>query len=222
MKLPENERLQFLAGQYLNFILADGSKRAFSIANAPHDDTFIELHIRHIAGGAFTDSLFSGMEEKTILRIEAPLGSYFLREESNKPIILMGGGTGFAPIKGIIEHAFKIAIDRPMHLYWGVRTRKDLYLPELPEAWAATHNNFRYTPVLSDPDREWQGITGWVHEAVLADYPDLSDYEIYMSGPPPMIKAGKQAFLAHGLPAEALYSDSFEFGASSGAKKVTS
>lgn len=213
LKLPEGERLQFLAGQYLNFFLPDGSKRAFSIANAPHDDAFIELHIRHVAGGAFTDMLFDGMQERTILRIEAPLGSYYLREESQRPIILMGGGTGFAPIKGIIEHAFKVGIQRPMHLYWGVRSRHDLYLPQLPESWAAEHGNFSYTPVLSNPDDDWRGETGWVHETVVADYPDLSAHEVYMSGPPPMIEAGKTAFLAHGLPGEELFSDSFEYGA---------
>ncbi len=219
LKLPEGERLQFLAGQYLNFILPDGSKRAFSIANAPHDDEFIELHIRHVSGGTFTDLLFGGMQEKTILRIEAPLGSYFLREDSQRPIILMGGGTGFAPIKGIIEHAFKIGIQRPMHFYWGVRSRDDLYLSDLPEQWARTHANFRYTPVLSEPDADWRGETGWVHECVVADYPDLSGHELYMSGPPPMIEAGKQAFLAHGLPGESLFSDSFEYGAAAGGAK---
>lgn len=219
LKLPEGERLQFLAGQYLNFILPDGSKRAFSIANPPHDDAFIELHIRHVAGGTFTDMLFSGMQEKTILRIEAPLGSYYLRETSQRPVILMGGGTGFAPIKGIIEHAFRIGIKRPMHLYWGVRARADLYIPQLPESWAAEHDNFSYTPVLSDPDDDWTGETGWVHEAVVADYPDLSEFEVYMSGPPPMIEAGKTAFLAHGLPPEELFSDSFEYGAAASREK---
>jgi CDP-4-dehydro-6-deoxyglucose reductase, E3 len=219
LKLPEGERLQFLAGQYLNFILPDGSKRAFSIANAPHDDAFIELHIRHVAGGAFTDMLFDGMQEKTILRIEAPLGSYYLREESQRPIILMGGGTGFAPIKGIIEHAFKIGIERPMHLYWGVRSRQDLYLPQLPETWAAEHGNFSYTPVLSNPDDDWRGEIGWVHDTVVTNYPDLSGHEIYMSGPPPMIEAGKTAFLAHGLPGEALFSDAFEYGAATAREK---
>jgi CDP-4-dehydro-6-deoxyglucose reductase, E3 len=219
LKLPEGERLQFLAGQYLNFVLQDGSRRAFSIANAPHDDAFIELHIRHVNGGTFTDLLFNGMQEKTILRIEAPLGSYFLREDSDKPIILMGGGTGFAPLKGIIEHAFQIGVNRPMHLYWGVRSRVDLYLPELPERWASDNPNFRYIPVLSQPDADWKGETGWVHETVVAQHPDLSNYEVYMSGPPPMIQAGKEAFLAHGLSGEALYSDSFEYGAAATSTK---
>jgi CDP-4-dehydro-6-deoxyglucose reductase len=222
LKLPEGERLQFLAGQYLNFVLPDGTKRAFSIANAPHDDEFIELHIRHVAGGTFTDMLFNGMQEKTILRIEAPLGSYFLREDSQRPVILMGGGTGFAPLKGIIEHAFKIGIKRPMHLFWGVRSREDLYLPTLPEEWAKTYANFSYTPVLSEPDSDWQGEKGWVHESVLAHYPDLSGHEVYMSGPPPMINAGKEAFLSNGLNGEALYSDSFEYGAAATREKKAS
>ena len=219
LKLPEGERLQFLAGQYLNFILPDGTKRAFSIANAPHDDESIELHIRHVSGGTFTDMLFNGMKEKTILRIEAPLGSYFLREDSNRPVILMGGGTGFAPIKGIIEHALQIGIDRPIHLYWGVRSRDDLYLPELPKDWAERYPNVSYTPVLSEPDADWEGEKGWVHEQVVADYPDLSGHDVYMSGPPPMIDAGKQAFIERGLPGENLFSDSFEYGAAATGEK---
>ncbi|MCU7921913.1 MAG: CDP-6-deoxy-delta-3,4-glucoseen reductase [Candidatus Thiodiazotropha sp. (ex Dulcina madagascariensis)] len=219
LKLPEGERLQFMAGQYLNFVLQDGSKRAFSIANAPHDDEALELHIRHVSGGAFTDTLFNGMKEKTILRIEAPLGSYYLREDSQRPIILMGGGTGFAPLKGIIEHALRTGMQRPMHLYWGVRSRTDLYLPELPEKWAAENSNFNYTPVLSEPDQDWRGKTGWVHEAVVADHRDLSGHQVYMSGPPPMIEAGKETFLAHGLSGEALFSDSFEYGAAAVKRK---
>ena len=213
LKLPEGERLQFLAGQYLNFILEGGEKRAFSIANAPHDDEFIELHIRHVEGGAFTDFLFDGMKEKTIMRIEAPLGSYFLREDSDQPIILMGGGTGFAPLKGIIEHAFEVGIDRPIQLYWGVRAEQDIYLPDLPKQWAAEHSNFSYIPVLSEPNQDWQGRTGWVHDSVVADHADLSGFDVYMSGPPPMIDAGKEAFLAHNLDENRLYSDSFEYAA---------
>ncbi|MDJ0806239.1 MAG: CDP-6-deoxy-delta-3,4-glucoseen reductase [Gammaproteobacteria bacterium] len=213
LKLPEGERLQFLAGQYLNFILEDGERRAFSIANAPHDDALIELHIRHVEGGKFTDFLFDGMKEKTIMRIEAPLGSYFLREDSDLPIILMGGGTGFAPLKGIIEHAFEIGVDRPIQLYWGVRSEQDLYLPDLPKQWAEQHSNFSYIPVLSEPADDWQGRTGWVHESVVADHTDLSGFEVYMSGPPPMIDAGKTAFLNQGLDETRLYSDSFEYGA---------
>jgi CDP-4-dehydro-6-deoxyglucose reductase len=153
------------------------------------------------------------MREKSILRIQAPLGSFTLNEDSERPIILMGGGTGFAPLKGIIEHAFHLQLKRPMHLYWGVRSRRDLYLPDLPERWMSEHPGFRYTPVLSEPaaDDHWEGRTGWVHEAVITDYPELDQYEIYMSGPPPMILSGKDTFLAHGLTEDHLYYDSFEY-----------
>ncbi len=157
LKLPDNQRLQFFAGQYLDFLLRDGRKRAFSIANAPHDDELIELHVRHVPGGEFTDYVFDSMKEKTILRIQAPLGTFILREDSERPMILMGGGTGFAPIKGMIEHAFHVGIVRPMHLYWGVRARRDLYLPDLPEQWAREHPNLTYRP---GPFRTGCGLEG--------------------------------------------------------------
>jgi len=211
LKLPDDQRLQFLAGQYLDFILEDGRKRAFSIANAPHDDELIELHIRHVPGGEFTDFVFNEMPEKSILRIEAPLGGFYLREDSDRPIIFMGGGTGFAPLKAMIEHAFHIGVERPMHLYWGVRSERVLYLPDLPKQWAAEHPNFSYTPVLSEPDTDWSGRAGFVHEAVVEDYPDLAGFDLYMSGPPVMINAAREAFTGHGLTMDHIYSDAFEY-----------
>ncbi len=218
LKLPDNQRLQFLAGQYLDFILRDGRRRAFSIANAPHDDELIELHVRHIPGGEFTDYVFDSMQEKTILRIQAPLGTFILREDSQRPMIFMGGGTGFAPIKGILEHTFHIGVERPMHLYWGVRTRRDLYLPDLPEQWAREHANLTYVPVLSEPDPDWTGRTGFVHEAVIADHPDLGGFDVYMSGPPVMVNAGRAAFGTRGLTMDHMFSDAFEYAADSGRK----
>ena len=215
LKLPEGQRLQFFAGQYLDFILRDGRKRAFSIANAPHDDELIELHVRHVPRGEFTDYVFESMKEKTILRIQAPLGTFFLREESDRPMILMGGGTGFAPLKGMIEHAFHVGIDRPMHLYWGARSRRDLYLPDLPHAWAREHAGFSYTPVLSEPDPDWTGRRGFVHEAVAEDHPDMSGFDVYMSGPPIMVEAGRDAFESRGLSREHMFSDAFEYAADS-------
>lgn len=215
LKLPNNERLQFLAGQYVDILLADGRRRGFSLANPPHADELLELHVRHVPGGVFTDYVFDRMKDKALLRFQGPLGTFFLREDSPRPIILMGGGTGFAPLKGMLEHVFHIELDRPLHLYWGARAKVDLYLDELPRRWAAEHPNFRYTPVLSEPRLEdgWLGRTGWVHEAVAADYPDLSGYDVYMSGPPPMIEAAKPVFAARGLPVEQLFYDSFEFSA---------
>lgn len=215
LKLPSIERLQFLAGQYVDILLADGRRRGFSLANPPHADELLELHVRHVPGGFFTGFVFNKMKDKALLRLQGPLGTFVLREDSPRPIILIGGGTGFAPLKGMLEHAFHIGLDRPLQLYWGARAKVDLYLDELPRRWAAEHPNFRYTPVLSEPRPEdgWTGRTGWVHEAVAADYPELSGYDVYMSGPPPMIEAARPAFAAQGLPAEQLFYDSFEFAA---------
>ena len=211
LKLPETQRLQFLAGQYLDFMLADGRRRAFSIANAPHDDAFIELHIRHVDGGEFTDWVFNQMKERTILRIQAPLGTFVLDEDSPRPMIFMGGGTGLAPLKGQIEQAFESGIERPMHLYWGVRSKRDLYLPDLPVKWAREHANFTFVPVLSEPDEDWQGRTGWVHDAVVEDFPELSGYDLYMAGPPPMVNAGREAFRAAGMPDGQMHYDAFDY-----------
>ncbi|WP_422126577.1 CDP-6-deoxy-delta-3,4-glucoseen reductase [Thioalkalivibrio sulfidiphilus] len=214
LKLPATERLQFLAGQYIDVLLKDGRRRSFSLANAPHRDEFLELHVRHVPGGVFTDQVFGEMKEKALMRIEGPLGSFFLREDSERPVLLMGGGTGFGPLKAILEHAFEIGVKRPLHLFWGVRAKRDLYLDELPRQWAEAHEHFRYTPVLSEPQAEdaWTGETGYVHEALLRQYPDLAGFDVYMSGPPPMIQAARAAFAAAGLPEEQLFFDSFEYG----------
>lgn len=209
LRLPTNERLQFLAGQYLEFILKDGKRRAFSIANAPHDDELVTLHIRQVPGGEFTGHVFGDMKEKEILRFQGPLGSFFLREESTKPAILLAGGTGFAPLKSIVEHALHGGATRPLHIYWGARDRAGLYLPELPLQWAAAHAHIHYTPVLSDED--WDGRRGLVHRAVLEDHPDLSGFQVYACGAPAMIAAAQADFAAAGLPATEFIADSFTF-----------
>ena len=211
LKLPDNQRLQFMAGQYLNFLLSDGRERAFSIANAPHDDELIELHIRHVEGGEFTDYVFDRMQDKAILRIRGPLGTFVLREDSDRPVIFMAGGTGFAPIKGQIEHAIYIGDKRPMQLYWGVRSRRDLYQAELARQWADENDNISFIPVLSEPDADWSGRSGFVHEAVLADHPDMSGFDVYMAGPPVMVNAGRDAFIQAGLSTDHMFSDSFDF-----------
>lgn len=213
LKLPSTERLQFLAGQYVQILLKDGRKRSFSLANAPHDDEYLELHIRHIEGGEFTSEVFDKMHVKDLLRIEGPHGQFYLREGSDRPIIFMAGGTGFAPIKGIIEHALAAGIHRPMHLFWGARAKEDLYQHEVAMKFAAEHDFIQYTPVLSEPDSEdnWQGEVGYVHEVILKKYSDLSHYEIYAAGPPVMVYAGRDAFPPNGLDLEHYYSDAFEY-----------
>lgn len=213
LQLPASERLQFVAGQYLEFILKDGKRRAFSIANAPHDATTIELHLRLVAGGQFTNYVFNEMPAKAIVRIEAPLGTFYLREDSQKPVIFVAGGTGFAPIKGIIEHMLHNKIQREIILYRGGRTQDDLYMDALCQRWAEFVPNFTYIPVLSEAPAEasWQGRTGLVHEAVLADYPDLSAYQAYVCGAPGMVEVAHQTFVAQGLNADEFFSDAFTF-----------
>ena len=213
LRLPASERLQFLAGQYIDILLKDGKKRSFSLANAPHDDALLQLHIRHVPGGLFTEQVFSTLKVRDILRFNGPHGSFYLREDSAKPMILLAGGTGFAPIKAIVEHAMAENCRRPMVIYWGAKARVDLYQSALPEAWAAQHANIRYVPVLSEPaaDDAWTGRTGLVHQAVLADFADLSGHQVYACGSPAMIDAAKRDFMAQGLPEEEFFADAFSF-----------
>nr|AEI30510.1 oxidoreductase FAD/NAD(P)-binding subunit [uncultured microorganism] len=214
LKLPASERLQFLAGQYVEILLKDGKRRAFSLANAPHDDAFLQLHIRHVPGGEFTGYVFGEMQEKTILRFQGSFGTFFLREDSDKPIVLVASGTGFAPIKSILEHAFHNRHQRTMTLYWGARTPRDLYLADLPRQWAHQHANFTYVPVVSEPPPgdSWQGRTGFVHQAVLDDFADLSGFQVYACGAPPMVAAARESFTGlRGLPQGEFFSDAFSF-----------
>ena len=207
LRLPANERLQFLAGQYIEFLLRDGSRRSFSMGNAPHDDELIQLHVRHVAGGQFTDHVFGKMKERDILRLEGPLGTFFLREDSAKPAVFVASGTGFAPIKSIIEHALHKGVTRPMVLYWGGRRPKDLYLDALARQWP-----IRYIPVVSDalPEDNWTGRTGFVHRAVMEDFPDLSAHQVYACGVPVMVDAAKRDFTQQcKLPEEEFFADSF-------------
>ncbi len=216
LQLPANERLQYLAGQYVELLLRDGSRRSYSMASAPHSAEQVELHIRHMPGGKFTDALFGvtqpSFKERDILRFEGPMGTFFLREDTDAPIVFVASGTGFAPIKAIIEHAIHKGIRRPMTLYWGGRRPRDLYMNALCEQWAAELPDFRYVPVVSDalPEDQWAGRTGFVHHAVMADLPDLSAYQAYACGAPIMVDSARQDFVAQcGLPDDQFFADSF-------------
>ena len=212
LKLPANEKLVFLAGQYIEFLLKDGGRRSFSMANPPHDAELIQLHVRQVAGGQFTDHVFNRMKERDILRCEGPMGTFFLREDSDKPIVFVASGTGFAPIKAVIEHMLEKGIARPMTLYWGGRRPKDLYMNELATTWAAKHAGFTYVPVISEaqPEDNWTGRTGFVHRAAMQDFPDLSAHQVYACGVPIMVDSAKRDFIAScGLPEEEFYADTF-------------
>jgi CDP-4-dehydro-6-deoxyglucose reductase len=208
LKLPANERLQFLAGQYIDILMKEGKARSFSLANAPHDDEFLELHVRNIPGGTFSHYVFTEMKERDILRIKGPLGGFFLREDSSRPILFVASGTGFAPVKAIVEHALQIGVTRPMHIYWGVRKQEDLYMLDKVQAWQA--RGVKFTPVVSD--EHWSGRAGFVHHAVLEDYADLSGYQVYACGAPVMVEAAHRDFTGQrGLPQEEFFSDAFSF-----------
>jgi CDP-4-dehydro-6-deoxyglucose reductase, E3 len=213
LQLPANVALRYHAGQYIEFILRDGSRRSYSMANAPHRlEAGIELHLRHMPGGKFTDHVFGAMKERDILRVEGPFGSFFLREDTDKPIVLLASGTGFAPIKAIIEQLQHTASAREVLLYWGCRSKADLYLHDWALAAAASMPNLRYVPVLSEPKPEdaWSGRTGFVHQVVMSDLPDLSGYQVYACGVPIMVDSARRDFTARcALPAEEFYADSF-------------
>lgn len=213
VKLPASEPFRFRAGQYIDFLLDGGRRRSFSIANAPGDGDHLELHIRRIDGGSFTGHVFSGMKARDILRFEGPLGSFGL-SASDAPAVLIGGGTGFAPLKSIVEDLARSGRKRPLTLYWGSRNRAGLYMDALAREWEKSLPDFRYVPVLSEAGAAdgWTGRTGLVHHAVMADLPDLSRHEVYACGAPAMIDAARSDLIARcRLPANAFFADAFTF-----------
>jgi CDP-4-dehydro-6-deoxyglucose reductase, E3 len=211
LALADGEPLRFYAGQYINILLPDGGKRSFSFATAPHESREIELQIRHIPGGRFTSRVFGAMQVGERIRFEGPLGSFFLREDSDKPIIFVAGATGFAPVKSMLEHAFHVGMKRRMVLYWGTRRLEQMYARELCEKWAREQPNFAFVPVLSDPRPQdhWRGRTGLVHEAILADFPSLRGHQVYACGSVAMVEAAHPAFAARGLTQDDCFSDAF-------------
>ncbi len=215
LQLPANQNFQFFAGQYLEFILKDGARRSYSLASAPSrlgSPPQVELHLRRMPGGLFTEQVFTTLKERDILRAEGPFGSFFLREDSARPVVLLASGTGFAPVQAILQHMQDKGIARPTSLYWGCRRRADLYRHDWCEELAAALPWLRYVPVLSEaaPEDAWRGRSGFVHEAVMADFPDLAGHQVYACGTPPMVQAAERDFVARcALPPEEFYADAF-------------
>ena len=221
IQLPASDTLQYHAGQFLEIILRDGDRRSYSMANAPHTlgplppgtpSPGVEFHIRYMAGGKFTEHVFASMKDKEILRVEGPYGSFYLREESSKPIIFLASGTGFAPIKAVIEHMAHKGIAREATLYWGGRRPMDLYLEDWVKQRLTEMPHLRYVPVISDalPEDAWSGRTGFVHRAVLQDFPDLSKHQVYVCGAPIVVDSARADFIKlAGLPEEDFFADSF-------------
>lgn len=209
LKLAAGQTFKFRAGQYIDILLKGGAHRSFSLANAPHEDECLQLQIRHVPGGRFTSHVFTEMAERDLLRFNGPLGTFFVRKEDAAPIVMVAGGTGIAPIRGMLADLFEQGDTHEIHLYWAMRKMDDFYLDDVFRAWATAHPNFHYTPVCADPEEE--GPSGPVQEVLIADLPVLSEHALYVSGSPAMVEAVSQAGLAHGLSPDRLYSDAFEF-----------
>lgn len=217
LRLPAVERLRFHPGQYLDVLLDGGRRRSFSIASPPHDSDLLELHVRRVSGGGFTERLFGHapgdpLGAGALLRIEGPVGQFSYRDSAG-PVLMVAGGTGFAPLKSMLRHVLETGIRRDIHFYWGARHVRDLYEEQLVLEWVRRHPQLSFSAVLSEATAREAGHTrvGWVHEAVLADYPDLERFEVYAAGPPAMIEAMRASFPSHGLPTERLYFDSFDY-----------
>lgn len=213
LRLPAAEEFVYLPGQYLDILLAQHRRRSFSIANAPGESKLLELHVRRVEGGEFTEQVFDALRPGALLRMEGPLGQFWFRSESSRPALMIGGGTGYAPLRAMLEALLSAGDRRPLHLYWGVRARQDLYEHERLTELTQRHANFSYTPVLSEPQPQdrWAGRTGFVHAAVLQDHSSLSPFDLYAAGPPALVEAIRHEFPERGLPAEQLFFDSFDF-----------
>lgn len=216
VQLPASDPFPYYPGQYLEFILKDGRRRSYSMATPPVANNLVELHVRHMPGGAFTDHVFGGgptqMKQREILRVEAPLGSFFLRQNSAKPIIFLASGTGFAPIKAMVLHMIATGDTRPVSVYWGGRRPSDLYMLELAQQWAQDHSFLKFIPVVSEalPEDGWAGRTGYVHQAVMQDFPDLSGHQVYACGAPAMVASARADFQqTNGLPEDEFFADAF-------------
>ena len=223
LQLPATEAFAYRSGQYIEFILRDGTRRSYSMANAPaavgSTSATLELHIRHMPGGRFTDHVFTTMQEKEILRAEGPFGSFFLRQDSTKPMVLLASGTGFAPIKALIEQMQQQGINRPATLYWGGRRPRDLYMHEWVQARVAEMPHLSYVPVVSDalPEDGWNGRTGFVHQAVLQDLPNLAGHQVYACGAPIVVDSAREAYIGQaGLPEDQFFADAFTSEADKG------
>ena len=213
LQLPKARTFDYLPGQYVDILLRDGRRRSFSIASPPSPDNRIEMQLRHVPGGSFVSYVINEMPDCSVLRIQGPLGGFYLRDAPERPAIFIAGGTGFAPVRAMLMEALARGESKPLHLYWGVRAARDLYEDALARSWAQEHPNLRYTPVLSEPAAgdDWQGATGFVHEQVIRDFPDCSGCDVYLSGPPVLVNAAKRDLADRGLKPERTFYDAFEY-----------
>lgn len=210
LRLPAVEPFAWQCGQYVDVMLPGERRRSFSLANPPHDSALLELHVRRAPGGAFSEQVFGGLSAGSLLRIEGPLGQFVYRP-GERPLLLIGGGTGYAPLKAMIREVLETGARRDLVLFWGARTEVDLYEDAWLRELAATHARFRYLSVLSEQAPAGPRESGLVHEAVLRRIAGLAGYDIYAAGPPAMIDAVRAALPVQGADPERIYIDSFDY-----------
>lgn len=218
LRLPSVENFAFLPGQYLDVLLPHGRPRSFSIACPPHDARLIELHVRRVPGGAFTEALFAADPTERLLTIEGPRGSFRYHPPKSAaapgvataPLLLVAGGTGYAPIQAILRHVVERGARRDVRLYWGARTAAELYADARIREIVRRTPQLTYVPVLSEPVADWTGRRGCVHDAVLADHDSLTTLDVYACGPPAMIEAVRRTFPARRADPDRLHFESFD------------
>jgi CDP-4-dehydro-6-deoxyglucose reductase len=211
LQLPEEAAgLAYRPGQYANLLLPDGSARSFSMACAPAGGQ-LEFHVRRVPDGRFSHHRMNAVQAGDTLALDLPLGGFCHHPEDYRPMLLVGTGTGLAPLKSILESLAGSEDCPPLALYWGVRTEADLYLHDEISAWSAGFEDFQYVPVLSGAADDWAGRRGRVQQAVAEDFPDLSEHAIYLCGSPAMVNEARRAFLALNASIDHLYCDSFSF-----------
>ena len=210
LRFPASIRAKFKAGQYLRIRTPDGDERSFSMANAPQESDGVQLHIRHVPGGAFSEKVLASLQLDDKLEVEVPFGDFHLREDNQARYVFVATGTGFAPLKSILDDMIRRRLNREVRFYWGGRSEADLYLAKTCEKWAKRYPWFTFIPVLSEANAKWTGRRGLVHAAVLEDVPNLSDRHVYACGNPMMIEAARNEFTARaGLPSDHFYADAF-------------
>ncbi|WP_050883307.1 CDP-6-deoxy-delta-3,4-glucoseen reductase, partial [Yersinia intermedia] len=204
LRLPPTARIEYLAGQFIDLII-NGQRRSYSIANASGGN--IELHIRKVSNGVFSQIIFNELKLQQLLRIEGPQGTFFVRD-NDRPLIFLAGGTGFAPVKAMVEELINKNDQRPIHIYWGMPQGR-LFYSDIVNKWSVEYPNIQYVPVVSEEDSSWHGQTGFVHQAVINDFPDLSNFSVYACGSLAMISAAHQEFVEYGLAEDQFFSDAF-------------
>jgi CDP-4-dehydro-6-deoxyglucose reductase/ferredoxin-NAD(P)+ reductase (naphthalene dioxygenase ferredoxin-specific) len=198
----------FSAGQYASLEFPGLPPRDYSMANRPSETT-LEFHIRLLPGGVVTPFVSQRLQIGDRVKVIGPYGTSYLREKHAGPIIALAGGSGLAPIKSIVDRALDLDAKQPIHLYFGVRDERDLYLEDYFRERAAAHPNLTFTPVLSEPSRPTQRRTGFLADIVRQDFDSVDGAKAYLAGPPVMVETAVAALETLGIRKQDCHADAF-------------